>query len=89
MLLITMPIVYLATVLPIAPGGLGIRESVLVMTLGTFSIVHADAALLAIAVFLNRVLVGLVGGLLFIGHGGVSHLMPAHQPFPGRSVSLR
>lgn len=66
MLLFAMPLVYLATVLPISPGGLGLRESTLVIVLGQFGIAPAAAALLAVAVFLNRVLVGLVGGLLYL-----------------------
>ena len=60
-LLIAMPIVYLATVLPISPGGLGVREATLVIVLAQFGLSAPDAALLAVTVFLNRVAIGLVG----------------------------
>ena len=61
MLLIAMPIAYVVTVLPISPGGLGVREGTLVIVLAQFGLSGSDAAILALAVFLNRVAIGLVG----------------------------
>ncbi len=69
MLLIAMPIVYLATVLPISPGGLGVREGTLVIVLAQFGLTGSDAALLALAVFLNRVAVGMVGAAQHLAGG--------------------
>lgn len=69
MLLVAMPIVYLATVLPISPGGLGVREGALVFVLAQFGISAADAALLALAVFVNRAAVGVLGGLQYLVGG--------------------
>jgi uncharacterized membrane protein YbhN (UPF0104 family) len=69
MLLVAMPIVYLATVLPISPGGLGIREGALVFVLAQFGIAAADAALLALMVFFNRAAVGTLGGLQYLASG--------------------
>ncbi|WP_431065195.1 lysylphosphatidylglycerol synthase transmembrane domain-containing protein [Methylotuvimicrobium sp.] len=69
MLLVAMPIVYLVTVLPISPGGLGVREGALVFVLAQFGISAADAALLALTVFVNRAAVGILGGLLHLAGG--------------------
>lgn len=63
MLLVAMPVVYLATVLPISPGGLGVREGALVLVLALFGIAASDAAILALVVFANRAAIGLLGGL--------------------------
>lgn len=68
-LFVAMPIVYLATVLPVSPGGLGVREAALVVVLSQFGIAAADAALLALAVFLNRVAVGCVGAVQHMAGG--------------------
>ena len=77
MLLIAMPIVYLATVLPISPGGLGVREATLVIVLTQFGLSASEAALLAVAVFLNRVAVGLVGAAQHFASGKGSPAKPA------------
>ena len=69
MLLIAMPIVYLATVLPISPGGLGVREATLVIVLAQFGLSAPDAAFLAVTVFLNRVAVGMVGAGQHLARG--------------------
>jgi hypothetical protein len=61
--------VYLATVLPISPGGLGVREGTLVIVLAQFGLAASDAALLAVAVFLNRVAVGAVGAVQHLASG--------------------
>lgn len=63
MLLVAMPVVYLATVLPISPGGLGVREGALVLILAIFGISASDAAILALVVFANRAAIGMLGGL--------------------------
>gem|GEM_PF-414297 len=69
-LLLTMPLVYLATVLPLSPGGLGIREGTMAFVLAQSGIGSSAAALLALTVFLNRVLVGAAGGLAWLASGG-------------------
>lgn len=61
-LLLIMPIVYIATIIPISLGGLGVREGALTYCLALFSIPATDAVTLALLVYLNRVLVALVGG---------------------------
>lgn len=69
-LLVTMPLVYLATVLPLSPGGLGVREGTMAFVLAQSGVSAPAAALLALTVFLNRVLVGAVGGLAYLAGGG-------------------
>ena len=69
-LLVTMPLVYLATVLPLSPGGLGVREGTMAFVLAQSGVSSSAAALLALTVFLNRVLVGAVGGLAYLAGGG-------------------
>jgi glycosyltransferase 2 family protein len=56
------PIVYLSTVLPISLGGVGIREGVLVWFLTMLGTPASDAVLLAFMVYLNRIVVALLGG---------------------------
>lgn len=62
--LFAIPLVYLATVLPISLGGIGVREGVLVWFLSIIGIHASDAAMLAFLVYLNRVLIGVFGGFV-------------------------
>jgi uncharacterized protein (TIRG00374 family) len=64
-LMVALPIAYLVTVLPLSPGGLGVREATFVAVLAFFGMSPNEAALLALAIFLNRVLIGLIGGINF------------------------
>lgn len=57
------PIVYIATVLPISLGGIGVREGVLVWLLTMVGAPASSAVLLAFLVYLNRVVVGIIGGV--------------------------
>jgi uncharacterized membrane protein YbhN (UPF0104 family) len=59
-----MPLVYLATVLPISLGGLGVREGTLVFLLARFGVATLDAVTLSFLIYLNRVVVGGLGGLV-------------------------
>jgi len=62
--LAVIPLVYLATVLPISLGGLGVREGTLVLLLAQFGVVPSDAVTLSFLVYLNRVVIGGLGGLV-------------------------
>lgn len=79
-LLITMPLVHLATVLPLSPGGLGVREGTMALVLAQSGVSSSAAALLALTVFLNRVLVGAVGGLAHLAGGSRLADAGAHPP---------
>ena len=64
-LLVALPLVYLATALPISPSGLGLREATLAFILpGVGAATESDAALLALATFGIRIVVGILGGLV-------------------------
>lgn len=58
------PIVYLMTILPISLGGLGVRESILVILLSRFGIISSDAIMLSFLVYFVRISVGACGGLI-------------------------
>ena len=63
---ITMPIVYFATVLPVSLGGLGVREGAIVYFLTSAGVASTEAAVLSFAIYLNSIIVGVVGGALQI-----------------------
>ncbi len=58
------PLVYVATLLPISLGGLGIREGTLVFLLAQYGIAASDAAMLSFLTYLSYVFVGSVGGIV-------------------------
>ena len=60
------PIVYILTVLPISLGGLGVREGALAYLLTSVGVLPSDAVMLSFLIYLNRVLVSLIGGALQI-----------------------
>jgi glycosyltransferase 2 family protein len=60
--LILFPIVYLATVLPISIGGIGVREGVLVYFLSQSGVPTSDAISLSFLVYMNRMISALIGG---------------------------
>lgn len=62
-LLTTLPLVYLASVLPISPAGLGVKEATFAVVLGQFGVSSSDSALLALAIFLNRTAIGVIGAV--------------------------
>ena len=63
-LFVAIPIVYITTVLPISLGGLGVREGVLTLLLARVGIPASDAVTFSLALYLNRVIIALIGGLL-------------------------
>lgn len=61
MFLLIMPLVYILTILPISIGGIGVREGVLTFFLVKVDVLASDAVLLSFAIYVNRILVGLIG----------------------------
>jgi uncharacterized protein (TIRG00374 family) len=61
---VVMPIVYVVTLLPVSLGGLGVREGALVYMLTRVGVLSSDAAALAFLVYLNKVMIGLIGGIV-------------------------
>lgn len=66
------PIVYFATSVPVSLGGLGVREGVLTLLLSTLGVPVSEAILLALAIYVNRVIVSSVGGVIQIVEGLVA-----------------
>lgn len=75
--LLLVPIIVLVTLVPIAPGGLGVRETAFVALYGQFG-VGADAAFsLGLAWSAVLIFYGLIGGgLLLLGRAGRSRCHP-------------
>ena len=55
------PIVYLATLLPISLGGLGVREASFAFLLAQFNVSASDTITLSFLVYLNQVFIGILG----------------------------
>jgi uncharacterized membrane protein YbhN (UPF0104 family) len=68
-LLIVIPIVYLFTILPISLGGLGVREGAMVLLLSSFEVGESTAIIIAFCLYLTKLIVGLVGGLIYLRSG--------------------
>jgi uncharacterized membrane protein YbhN (UPF0104 family) len=68
--LFVIPVVYLATVLPISLGGLGVREGVFVFFFVSLGVATSDAIALSFAVYLNRIVVALVGEVFQLFNSG-------------------
>jgi uncharacterized membrane protein YbhN (UPF0104 family) len=56
------PLVYLATILPISLGGLGVREGAFTFLLSRFGVPTADAVTLSFLIYVNRLAIGGMGG---------------------------
>ena len=71
--LLIIPLVYVLTMLPISVGGIGVREGVLTFFLVKVGVPASDAVLLGFIIYLNRVAVGLIGGVVqFAGNRSLS-----------------
>lgn len=62
-LIFIMPLVYIATAIPISLGGLGVRESVLAGMLSLYGVMTADAIIIAFILFLIKASIGIIFGL--------------------------
>ena len=64
-----MPIIYFASVLPISMGGLGVREGTMAGLLALYGVEVSTAVILAFLMYLVKVLVGLIGWVIYIRSG--------------------
>lgn len=64
------PGVMIAAAIPISIAGWGVREGTMVVGLGLLGVARGDAALVSIAFGLLLLLFGLLGGVLWLVHGG-------------------
>jgi len=60
--LIVVPLTYLVLLLPVSLGGLGVREGTMTFLLSHFGVSTSEAVLLSFLIYLNRMLIGLLGG---------------------------
>jgi len=67
--LIAVPIVSLGAMLPVTFGGLGVREGAWLLLLAPLGIPSADIVVYSLLYFCAFVLVGVVGGILFLAQG--------------------
>lgn len=58
-----MPLVYIATVIPISLGGLGVREGVLTGMLSLYGVLTSDAIFIAFMLYLTKATIGIAFGL--------------------------
>ena len=63
------PIVTLATMMPVTISGLGLREGAWVLLLGPLGVPSARAIVFGLSFFLCTICVGIVGGILFVTRG--------------------
>lgn len=80
-ILVANPVVFVATVLPISLGGLGVREGVMAFILGFAGVAGPDAVALALLIHANRVVVALLGGALHLT--GLGRSAPPQPPPAG------
>ncbi|SHF90833.1 hypothetical protein SAMN05444483_103191 [Salegentibacter echinorum] len=62
-----MPLVYIATVLPISFGGLGVREGVFSGILMLYGVDVSIAILISLLMYLIKVVVGIIGYIIYLG----------------------
>lgn len=74
--LLIIPMTYVLTALPISLGGLGVREGVLTFFLVKVGVVASDAVTLALLIYLNKLAVGLIGGVIQLTASSVKNKTP-------------
>lgn len=65
-LMIVIPLVYAATILPISLGGIGVRESVMVTLLTFFGIEASISFIISLMMSLSKIGAGLIGWLVYL-----------------------
>jgi len=64
-----MPLVYVATVVPISLGGVGVREGVMTAGLTLYGVDVSDAVMISFLLYFTKVIVGLIGWFLYLKMG--------------------
>lgn len=62
--LLFIPLIYIITLIPISVNGLGVRENAMVYLFSTVGAVSHKALLLSLLIYLDRVIKGVLGGIL-------------------------
>ena len=84
-LLLVLPLVFLATVLSLTPGGTGVREATLTALLTLSGVPVSAAALVALMLLLTKIGFGLICGLAIFG--GAAQLRKAVESLTAKSRS--
>lgn len=87
-LLVFVPFVSIAAMLPITVAGIGLREGAWVMLLGKYGIGSADAVAFSLIYFGAVLIVSLVGGILFALGRVTPPQQSAVNPFAARPTSV-
>ena len=64
-----MPLVYVATVIPISLGGVGVREGVMTAGMALYGIDISDAVLVSFLLYLTKIVIGLGGWIVYMKIG--------------------
>ncbi len=64
-----MPLVYVATVIPISLGGVGVREGVMTAGLTLYGVEVSDAVMISFLLYFTKIIVGLMGWYLYLKLG--------------------
>lgn len=68
-LLFGVPVVSLATMLPVTLAGIGVREGAWALLFGLFALPQADGVAFSLLYFSGVIAVGALGGVVFVWHG--------------------
>jgi len=61
-----MPLVYIATVVPISLGGVGVREGVMTAGMTLYGVGVSDAVLVSFLLYLTKITIGILGSFLYL-----------------------
>ena len=65
-LMAIMPLVYVATVIPISLGGVGVREGVMTAGMALYGVDVADAVMVSFLLYITKIVVGLLGWYVYM-----------------------
>ncbi|MCF6200899.1 MAG: flippase-like domain-containing protein [Hydrogenimonas sp.] len=68
-LMTIMPLVYVATVIPISLGGVGVREGVMTAGMALYGVDVSEAVMVSFLLYITKVLVGFAGWILYLKIG--------------------
>ncbi len=66
-----MPLVYVATVIPISLGGVGVREGVMTAGMTLYGVDVSDAVMVSFLLYITKIAVGLLGAFLYMKAGRI------------------
>ncbi|WP_457594092.1 lysylphosphatidylglycerol synthase transmembrane domain-containing protein [Hydrogenimonas sp.] len=61
-----MPLVYIATVIPISLGGVGVREGVMTAGMALYGVHVSDAVIVSFLLYLTKIIVGIFGWIIYL-----------------------